>query len=132
MRNRGPDETTEEHVFENVFFDLNKAVLRQESQIELNLFARYLNENPSIKIELGGHTDSRGNQEKNNLLSEQRAGAVYTYLIKKGISAERITFKGYGSSLPLFTDERIEQMNTSKEKEAAHQQNRRTAWREIF
>ena len=119
-------------MFENVFFDLNKAVLRQESQIELNLFARYLNENPSIKIELGGHTDSRGNQEKNNLLSEQRAGAVYTYLIKKGISAERITFKGYGSSLPLYTDERIEQMSTSKEKEAAHQQNRRTAWREIF
>ena len=130
--NKETNQTTKEHILKNVFFDLNKSVLRQESQIELNLFIKYLIENPNIKIELGGHTDSRGSQEENNLLSEQRAEAVYTYLVAHGISAERMVFKGFGSSQPLFSDEAIKQLNNVKEKESAHQQNRRTTWREIF
>ena len=53
--NKETNQTTKEHILKNVFFDLNKSVLRQESQIELNLFIKYLIENPNIKIELGGH-----------------------------------------------------------------------------
>ena len=121
-----------ENIFENVFFDLNKSTLRIESRIELDLFARYLAENPNMNIELGGHTDSRGDSEKNLTLSKKRAESVYKYLIEKGISASRMTFKGYGSLYPIFSDENINKMNKNSEKEAAHQQNRRTVWRETF
>ncbi len=121
-----------ENIFENVFYDLNKSTLRIESRIELDLFARYLAENPNMNIELGGHTDSRGDSEKNLTLSEKRAESVYKYLIEKGISASRMTFKGYGSLYPIFSDESINKMDKNSEKEAAHQQNRRTVWRETF
>ena len=122
----------EENIFKNVFFDFNKAKLRKESQVELNLFAAYLLENKDIRIELGGHTDSRGDEEKNLTLSKERAAAVYEYLIENGVSAARMTYKGYGSSDPIFSDEAIDQLKGSSEKEAAHQQNRRTVWREIL
>jgi len=121
-----------ENIFENVFFDLNKSTLRIESRVELDLFARYLTENKEINIELGGHTDSRGDQEKNLTLSKERAASVYKYLLIKGVSASRMTYKGYGSLQPIFSDETISKMNNSSEKEAAHQQNRRTVWRETF
>ena len=122
----------DEHVFENVFFDLNKSTLRKESRIELNLFAEYLKKNTEIKIELGGHTDSRGNEESNLSLSKARAGAVFEFLVAKGVSAQRMTFRGYGSSMPVVTDEQIEKIFDAESKEAAHQQNRRTVWRETF
>ena len=122
----------DEHVFENVFFDLNKSTLRKESRIELNLFAEYLKKNTEIKIELGGHTDSRGNEESNLSLSKARAGAVYEFLVAKGVTAQRMTFRGYGSSMPVVTDEQIEKIFDAESKEAAHQQNRRTVWRETF
>ena len=124
--------SNEENIFKNVFFDFNKAKLRKESQIELNLFADYLKENKEIRIELGGHTDSRGDEEKNLTLSKERAAAVYKYLIERGVSAARLAYKGYGSSDPIFSDEEIEGMTNSSDKEAAHQQNRRTVWREIL
>jgi len=122
----------EENIFKNIFFDFNKAKLRKESQVELNLFAAYLLENKDIRIELGGHTDSRGDEEKNLTLSKERAAAVYEYLIENGVSAARMTYKGYGSSDPIFSDEAIDQLKGTSEKEAAHQQNRRTVWREIL
>ena len=122
----------DEHVFENVFFDLNKSTLRKESRIELNLFAEYLKKNSTIKIELGGHTDSRGNEESNINLSKARAGAVFEFLVAQGVSAERMTFIGYGSSMPIVTNDQIEKISETEEKEAAHQQNRRTVWRETF
>ena len=121
-----------ENIFKNVFFDLNRSKLRTESQIELDLFAQYLIQNDKIKIELGGHTDSRGDENKNITLSEARAKSVYSYLIKKGITATRMTYKGYGSSTPIFSNAQISQMKKSSEKEAAHQHNRRTVWRETL
>ena len=121
-----------ENIFKNVFFDLNRSKLRAESQIELDLFAQYLIQNDKIKIELGGHTDSRGDENKNITLSEARAKSVYSYLIKKGITATRMTYKGYGSSTPIFSNAQISQMKKSSEKEAAHQHNRRTVWRETL
>lgn len=130
--NTSNDSITTENIFKNVFFDLNRSKLRPESQIELDLFAQYLTENNEIKIELGGHTDSRGDEDKNITLSEERAKSVFNYLIEKGIKPARMTFKGYGSSNPIFSDEKISIMINSSKKEAAHQQNRRTVWREIL
>ncbi len=123
---------TNEHIFKNVFFDLNKSSLRKESRIELNLFAEYLKKNVSIKIELGGHTDSRGNEEANLNLSKARARAVFEFLTAQGISPERMTFEGYGSSMPIITLEQIEKIPKAEDKEAAHQKNRRTVWRETL
>ena len=125
-------ELKDDHIFKNVFFDLNKSTLRKESRIELNLFAEYLKKNASIKIELGGHTDSRGSEESNINLSKARAGAVFEFLVAKGVSPARMTFMGYGSAMPINTDEQIEKIPDAQGKEAAHQQNRRTVWRETF
>lgn len=114
-------------VLANVFFDLNKSTLRKESFIELDKLVSFLNENPSTHIEIGGHTDSRGHN--NQVLSESRAKSVYDYLISKGISSNRLTHKGYGSSKPVFSDEEIAKMGSEKEKEKAHQSNRRTEYK---
>lgn len=116
-------------VLANVFFDLRKATLREKSFIELNKLVAFLNDNPEIKIELGGHTDTRGDAKQNQILSENRAKAVYDYLVKKGINKDRLTYKGYGESTPKISDEEIAAMATDKEKEDAHQKNRRTEYK---
>lgn len=115
----------------NVFFDLGKATLRPESFIELNTLRDFLLTNAALKIELGGHTDTRGDAKENQVLSENRAKAVYDYLIKNGIQSTRLSFKGYGESMPIISDEAIAKLATDKEKEKAHQENRRTAYRVI-
>lgn len=116
---------------ENVFFDLAKATLRKESYVELNKLVDFLNENQEIKIEIAGHTDTRGNAQNNLTLSENRAESVYNYLISKGISETRLTYKGYGQTQPIHSDEAIAQLETEQEKEKAHQENRRTEYRII-
>ena len=126
-----PKKSTSENVLANVFFDLNKSSLRKESIVELDGFVQYLTRNVELKIELGGHTDSRGDFEENRLLSEQRAKAVCDYLIKNGIAKERLSFKGYGSSEPIVSDDEIEKLQTAKEKNNAHQKNRRTSYKII-
>ncbi len=118
-------------VLANVFFDLNKSTLRKESYIELDKLVSFLKENPSIKIEIGGHTDARGDAQKNMLLSINRAKSVYEYVIAKGIDAKRLTYSGYGSTKPIFTEEKIKKMQNQKEKEDAHQANRRTEYKII-
>jgi len=85
-------------VLNNVFFDVDKATLRKESEIELEKVYEILSKNPAIKIEVSGHTDSDGDDEHNLKLSEARALAVKDYLIAKGISADRIQSKGYGET----------------------------------
>ena len=57
---------------------------------------------------------------------------MFEFLVAKGVSAQRMTFRGYGSSMPVVTDEQIEKIFDAESKEAAHQQNRRTVWRETF
>lgn len=115
---------------ENVFFDLSKSKLRPESFVELDKLVAYLNNNPTLSIELGGHTDTRGDATENQLLSEARAKSVYTYLVEKGIKAERLAYKGYGESLPKISDEEIAKLPSEKQ-EAAHQSNRRTEYKTI-
>ncbi|MFZ9583137.1 MAG: OmpA family protein [Crocinitomicaceae bacterium] len=118
-----------ENTLENIFFDFNSSVLKRESEIELRNLAKWLRENPSVRIELGGHTDTRGKAEDNLTLSTARAKAVYDYLIEKEkIEANRLTFKGYGETKPKVSDKEIEAMMGDNEKEAAHQKNRRTVY----
>jgi len=116
---------------ENIFFDLAKSTLRKESEIELNKLVQYLLDNPSVKIEIGGHTDSRGNNKDNLELSQNRANAVLDYLITKGIAPSRLTSKGYASSQPVNTDAQISAISSNEQKEAAHQENRRTEYKII-
>lgn len=113
----------------NVFFDLGKSTLRKESYVELNKLESFLKENNSIKIEIGGHTDTRGDNRANQKLSEDRAKAVYDFLINKGVEAERLSYKGYGEENPMNTDEEIAKLTTEEAKEKAHQENRRTEYR---
>jgi len=122
-----PETSQQENVLANVFFDLGKSTLRPESKVELNGLVNYLKRNPFIKIELGGHTDSRGNKEDNIKLSNDRAKSVYDFLIAGGISADRLTYKGYGSTKPIITDAEISKLSEI-EKEQAHQKNRRTVY----
>lgn len=116
---------------DNIFFDFGKFSLRPESFVELDKFVKFLKDNPSLKIELGGHTDTRGDAQKNKILSQNRAKAVADYLISKGIPSGNITHKGYGETQPIIGDEEISKLASEKDKEAAHQQNRRTEYKII-
>ncbi len=118
-------------ILKNVFFDLAKATLRPESGVELNKLVEFLLTNPTIHIELGGHTDTRGDANDNMVLSTNRAKSVYDYIVSRGISAERLTYKGYGETVNINTDEMISNLTSEKEKEAAHQENRRTEYKII-
>jgi len=103
-------------VLKNVFFDFNAFQLLATSYTELDKLADMLTQNPKLKIELSGHTDDIGEDKFNLTLSQNRANAVKEYLVKKGISSERIQAKGYGKTKPLVP-------NTNEEN---RKQNRRT------
>jgi outer membrane protein OmpA-like peptidoglycan-associated protein len=118
-------------VLRNIFFDLDKYTLRPESVNELERLIRLLNENPTMKIEISGHTDTRGSAEHNQELSQNRAKAVVDYLIAHGIDASRLTFAGYGETKTLISDDAIAKMKSTTEREEAHQQNRRTEFKII-
>jgi len=113
----------------NVFFDLGKSTLRKESFVELNKLVQFIHQNASMKIEIGGHTDTRGDKLANQQLSEDRAKAVHDYLIENGIPKEQLTYKGYGQTQPKISDTEIEQLSSETAKEKAHQQNRRTEYK---
>jgi OmpA-OmpF porin, OOP family len=89
----------------NVFFDFDKWNLRPESFIELDRVVALLNENKSIEIEMSAHTDSKGSDEYNFKLSDNRAKSVREYIVAKGIAASRIVSKGYGETKPMSTNE---------------------------
>jgi outer membrane protein OmpA-like peptidoglycan-associated protein/tetratricopeptide (TPR) repeat protein len=88
-------------VLNNVFFETDKADLREASRAELNKLVQFLNDNPSLRIEIGGHTDNVGSDDSNQKLSEARALAVVNYLISKGVVANRLQSKGYGELKPV-------------------------------
>jgi outer membrane protein OmpA-like peptidoglycan-associated protein len=83
---------------ENIYFDYNKAQIKKESTLSLNKIFTVLNENPDMNISINAHTDSRGSATYNLILSEKRAFEAKQYLIKKGISQNRILSKGYGEN----------------------------------
>ncbi len=92
-------------ILRNVFFDTDKYELKPESEVELLKLISFLQNNPKIKIEIGGHTDNIGSEEYNLNLSETRAKAVYEFLIKNGIEKSRLTFQAYGFSKPIDNNE---------------------------
>ncbi len=92
-------------ILKNIFFDFDKYELLPESRIELDRWVEHLSKNPRLKIEIGGHTDNKGSKEYNQLLSENRARSVYNYLIEKGIDKTRLTYKGYGLTMPIDTND---------------------------
>ena len=85
----------------NIFFELNSAKLSNESRTELLKVFEFLTENIDVKIHISGHTDDQGSVEYNLDLSNKRARAVYDFMLEKGIKQERITYKGYGESMPV-------------------------------
>jgi len=96
-------------VFNNILFDYNKATLRKESYPVCDSLAMIMKENPSIKVEIGGHTDSRGSSSYNRKLSQSRAESVRNYLISKhSIDAKRIVAKGYGEDALMISPEKNE------------------------
>jgi len=103
-------------ILKNIFFDVNKYELKPESTSELDKVVMLLKENPTLKIQINGHTDNLGKAVDNLKLSNDRAQSVVKYLLTKGIDVKRLTFKGLGADQPLVS-------NNSEEGKA---QNRRT------
>ena len=107
-------------VLDNIYYDLNKADIRDDAAIELDKLAIIMVDNPTIFIELSSHTDDRATVEYNQELSQRRAESAVSYIISKGIKKERIAAKGYGESQLLI-------LNAKTEDE--HQKNRRTEFK---
>lgn len=87
-----------------VRFPTGKWDIRPDSYPELDAVVRILEKNPGLKLEIQGHTDNVGTEERNRRLSEKRAGAVMEYLLKKGISKDRLTSAGYGETKPAVSN----------------------------
>jgi len=98
----------EKVVLHNIFFDTDKYELKSESTAELDRLTEFLKKNPTMKIEIGGHTDNVGTDQHNVELSQNRADAVYKYLIGKGIAKGRLSSKGYGKTMPVDTNDNAE------------------------
>lgn len=88
----------------NVYFEFNKWNLLPESFPELDKVVNFLKDNPTVEIELSGHTDNIGSDDYNLNLSQKRADAVKTYFVSKGVDAEKVTSKGYGKSKPIASN----------------------------
>jgi OOP family OmpA-OmpF porin len=86
---------------QTVFFDFNKATIKSVSFALLNDVGQALTDNPKIKVQIEGHTDSVGNDAFNLKLSQQRAESVKAYLVKRGIDASRMDPKGFGENVPI-------------------------------
>jgi len=109
-------EVGEQVRLDNIFFELNSYDLKDESATELNKIIQFMESNPFLVVEIGGHTDNSGSKNYNLDLSEQRAQSVKSALAQRGLPLDRIQTKGYGMSIPLNA-------NSSEEERAV---NRRT------
>lgn len=106
----------------NIYYDFDKWDIRPEAAVTLDKLAVFLKDNPGITVELGSHTDSRGSDDYNLILSDKRAAAAVEYLVSsQGIAAGNITSKGYGETQLI---NRCDDGVTCPESE--HQMNRRT------
>jgi outer membrane protein OmpA-like peptidoglycan-associated protein/tetratricopeptide (TPR) repeat protein len=103
-------------VLRNIFFDSKQTTLKPESMVELDRVVQLMTENPSLKIQISGHTDNVGKPADNLKLSTGRATSVVNYLLSKGIPNARLSFKGFGETKPIAE-------NTTEEGRA---RNRRT------
>lgn len=90
---------------EHIYFDFDKATLKEESFKELDKVVKFLQDNDNISIEIGGHTDNKGSDSYNQTLSQSRAEAVMNYLTENNIDGDRVSAKGYGESQPETTND---------------------------
>lgn len=109
-------------VLENIYYDLNKDDIRPDAALELEKLITILKDNPTIRIELSSHTDSRSSDAYNLDLSQRRAQSAVDYMVSKGIEADRLVAKGYGE---------LQLINLNAETEEEHQVNRRTEFKVI-
>ncbi len=112
-----PIDTGKVEPLKNVFFDTDKSDLRPESKAELDKLLAFLSSNKTLKIQLRGHTDNVGDKKKNQLLSENRAKAVYAYLVGNGIIKERLTYKGFGDTQPQVPNDTPEHRQINRRTE---------------
>lgn len=111
-------------VLENIYYDFDKWNIRPDAAVELDKLVRILKDNPNIDIEMGSHTDSRGSDQYNLVLSDKRAYAAVQYLISKGIEPKRLTYRGYGETVHVNQCKNGVQCS-----EEEHQKNRRTEFK---
>jgi len=88
-------------VLDHIFFETGKAILQPASGDALDQVLRFLENNPSMKFEISGHTDNTGSIRINQKLSRERASAVVDYLVERGIPPEMLVFKGYADTQPV-------------------------------
>jgi outer membrane protein OmpA-like peptidoglycan-associated protein len=112
-----PIDTGKSIVLKNVFFETAKFDLLPQSKAELNKLVGFLNLNKTLKIELSGHTDDVGDKKSNLLLSQNRAKAVYEYLVTNGIAKERLTHKGFGDTRPVVANDSPEHRQLNRRTE---------------
>ncbi|GGD40128.1 hypothetical protein GCM10011514_00270 [Emticicia aquatilis] len=93
--------TDGKYISHGINFDVNKSSIKPASMGEINAIAKILKDNPALKFEVGGHTDSDGDDASNMKLSEARANAVKNQLVALGIDANRLATKGYGETKPI-------------------------------
>ncbi len=100
-----PIDIGERIILRNVFYKTDSFALDTKSMVELDKLVQFMQSNPSLVVEIGGHTDNTGSREHNLWLSGKRAGEVAAYLVSRGIKQERIAFRGYGMDVPVTTNE---------------------------
>jgi outer membrane protein OmpA-like peptidoglycan-associated protein len=114
-------EVGQKFIMENIFYDFDKWDILPESEIELNKLVKIMRDNPSWKVELGSHTDARGSDSYNEVLSQKRSDSAVDYIVNNGIGRNRIIAKGYGES------QLINRCKNGVEcTDEEHRQNRRT------
>lgn len=101
LKQKKAEITADAIVIENIFFAFDKDLIKAESELSLNKIVEVLNEYPTMTLTINAHTDNKGSDKYNLALSQRRAKSTVSYLISKGISKDRLTFKGYGESKPI-------------------------------
>jgi outer membrane protein OmpA-like peptidoglycan-associated protein len=123
VKNVPPVETVV--VFQNVYYDFNKATLRPESHTSLDELAEMMKAHPDMMVEIRAHTDDKGTDSYNQRLSEARAKSCVAYLISKGIDESRLQSKGYGATQPVAPNKHEDGSDNPE----GRQQNRRTEFK---
>jgi hypothetical protein len=113
-----PAKVGEKMQLSNVFYEIDSWQIKKESLTELDNLVTLLSENKNLVMEIGGYTDSTGSDPYNMALSEKRALSVVNYLIRNGISSERLKYKGYGNTSPLGDNVTIEGRKLNRRTEA--------------
>jgi len=103
-----PIEVGNKVILKNIFFDTNKYQLEPESRSELQKLIEFLALNPTVHIEISGHTDNVGNDDLNQKLSENRAKSVYDFLLSGKVDPARMVYKGYGKTQPIAPNDNDE------------------------